>query len=81
MGSIKKCPLCGGCLLEKKVEKLLRGGYNIAIIKVNALVCSHCGEKIYPENIVRKFEEIRRKLINKDISDFRVIGKSFEVNI
>ena len=42
----KKCPICGGEVVEKEVEKLLRGGKNTAVILVRAEVCLHCGERI-----------------------------------
>jgi len=48
--------------VEKEVEKLLRGGANTAVMKVRADVCLHCGERLYSEETVRHFEEIRRKL-------------------
>jgi YgiT-type zinc finger domain-containing protein len=44
-----KCPVCGGELVEKKVEKLLRGGKNTAILEVDAEVCLRCGERLYPQ--------------------------------
>lgn len=42
-----KCPICSGELVEKEVEKLIRGGNNTAIIKVKAEVCTGCGERLY----------------------------------
>ncbi len=57
-----KCPVCGG-ELEKEVEKLLRGGVNTAVIKVRAEVCLHCGERMYSQETVKLFEDIRRKPI------------------
>ncbi len=74
-----KCPVCGGELEEKEVEKLLRGGANTAIIKVRAEVCLHCGEPLYSQETVKRFEEIRRKLERKDVASFQQIGQSFEV--
>ncbi|MFN3466422.1 MAG: YgiT-type zinc finger protein [Candidatus Brocadiales bacterium] len=38
-----KCPICGDELVEKKVEKLLRGGHHTAVLKVKADVCLHSG--------------------------------------
>lgn len=74
-----KCPVCGGELAEKEVEKLLKGGVHTAIIKVKAEVCLHCGERLYPQETVKLFEEIRRKLERKDVAGFQPIGQSFEV--
>ena len=74
-----KCPVCGGELVEKEVEKLLRGGVNTAVMKVKADVCLHCGERLYSQETVRHFEEIRRKLEQDDVSTFRSLGQSFQV--
>jgi len=74
-----KCPICGGELQEKEVEKLLRGGVNTAIIKVQADVCLHCGERLYSQETVRLFEQIRRKLERKEVANFQQIGQSFQV--
>ncbi len=76
-----KCPVCGGELEEKEVEKLLRGGVNTAIIRVGAEVCLHCGERLYSEDTVRLFEEIRRKLERKEVANFQPIGQSFKVTV
>ena len=56
------CPLCGGLLAEKDVEKVLRGGGDMAVLRVRAEVCQRCGERLYSEETVRKFEEVRGKL-------------------
>ncbi len=74
-----KCPVCGGELVEKEVEKLLRGGVNTAIINVKAEVCLHCGERLYSQETVKLFEEIRRKLERKEVANFQPIGQSFQV--
>ncbi len=74
-----KCPICGGELVEKEVEKLLRGGVHTAIIKVKADVCLHCGERLYSQETVKLFEEIRRKLERKEVANFQPIGQSFQV--
>ena len=74
-----KCPICGGELQEKEVEKLLRGGVNTAIIKVQADVCLHCGERLYSQETVKLFEQIRRKLERKEVANFQQIGQSFQV--
>jgi len=74
-----RCPICGGELEEREVEKLLRGGVNTAIVNVHAEVCLHCGERLYSQETVRRFEEIRRKLEQKEVADFQLMGQSFQV--
>jgi len=60
MRPLDKCPVCGGELVEKELEKLLRGGSHIAVTKVLAEVCLGCGERLYSQETVRRFEEIRQ---------------------
>ena len=66
-------------MIEKEIEKLLRGGNNTAVLKVQAEVCLRCGERLYSQETVRKFEEIRAKLEDQDTADFQPLGKSFQV--
>jgi YgiT-type zinc finger domain-containing protein len=66
-------------LVEKEVEKLLRGGAHTAVLKVRAEVCLRCGERLYSQETVRRFEEIRSKLKRQDTAGFRSMGLSFEV--
>ena len=79
MKPFEKCPVCGGELEEKEVEKLLRGGVHTATIKVLAEVCLRCGERLYSQETVKRFEEIRRKLERGEVSAFKPMGKSFQV--
>ncbi len=72
------CPVCGGEIVEKEVEKLLRGGKNTAVVKVTAEVCLHCGERLYPPDTVTRFEKIRKKLQEDDVEEFVPIGRTFE---
>ena len=37
-------------------------------MQVVAEVCSHCGERLYAEDVVRAFEDIRGKLRNQEPS-------------
>ena len=66
-------------MVEKKVEKLLRGGNHIAILKIKAEVCLKCGERLYPAETVRRFEQIRAKLARQEVDEFRPLGQSFRV--
>ena len=79
MNPFEKCPVCGGELEEKVVEKLLRGGIHTASVKVSAEVCLHCGERLYSEDVVRMFGEIRRKLKLQEFSQFKLLGQSYDV--
>lgn len=72
------CPLCGGELIEKEVEKLLKGGVNTAVVKVKAEICLQCGGRLYPEASVRRFEWIRQKLAAEDVAEFRLLGQTYQ---
>jgi YgiT-type zinc finger domain-containing protein len=79
MMPFERCPVCGGGLVEKEVEKILRGGANTAVMKVSALVCLRCGERLYSEEVVRRFEEIKAKLERKETGEFRAVGIVYQV--
>jgi YgiT-type zinc finger domain-containing protein len=79
MKPFEKCPVCGGELAEKEVEKLLRGGTDTAVVKVHAEVCLHCGERLYSQDTVKWFEEIREKLNRHETNAFQPLGQSFQV--
>ena len=79
MKPFDKCPVCAGSLETKQVEKLLRGSGNTVSMQVSAEVCTHCGERLYAEDVVRSFEEIRGKLRNQEFSHFKTLGQSFTV--
>jgi len=79
MKPFDKCPICGGELVEKEVEKLLKGGAHIAVLKVRAEVCLKCGERLYSSETVRYFEQIRQKLERQEFSEFQPLGQTFEV--
>ena len=74
-----KCPVCGGEMIEKEVDKLLQGGIHTAVMKVRAEVCLKCGERLYSEDTVRRFEQVRTKLERREISEFQPLGQSFLV--
>ena len=75
----ERCPVCGGEMVAKKVEKLLRGGNHTAVLEVQAEVCLHCGERLYSAGTVRHFEEVRAKLERQELDEFQPLGRSFKV--
>jgi YgiT-type zinc finger domain-containing protein len=79
MKPFEKCPVCGGELVEKEVEKLLRGGANTAVLKVHAEVCLQCGERLYSEETVRRFEQVRQKLERAEVGEFILLGQAYQV--
>lgn len=79
MMPFEECPVCGGEMVEKDVEKLLRGGIHTAVLTVHAEVCLRCGERLYSQETVRRFEQIRAKLERQEVADFQPLGQSFQV--
>ena len=74
----EKCPICGNEVVEKDVEKLLRGGKNTAVVRLRAEVCLHCGERLYSREAIDQFEQIREKLACEELDGFEPLGKSFK---
>ncbi len=79
MKPFERCPICGGELVEKEVEKLVRGGVHIAVLHVRADVCLRCGERLYAAETVRRFEQIREKLARQEVAEFKPLGQTFQV--
>ncbi len=79
MKPFSRCPVCGGEVTDKEVEKLLRGGVNLAAVTVRAEICLHCGERLYSRETVGRFEEIRDKLASQEVAEFDPLGRSFQV--
>ena len=78
--ALSKCPRCGfNDVIEKKVDKLLRGGDDAAVVNILADVCLHCGEQMYPPNTAHRLDHIRRKLGKGEVEDFQPIGRYFRV--
>jgi YgiT-type zinc finger domain-containing protein len=75
----EKCPVCGGEMIGKEVEKLLRGGNHTAAVKVEAEVCLRCGERLYSPATVERFDQIRSKLRDGETETFQAVGQTFEV--
>ena len=78
---IEKCPVCGGEVVLKRTEKLLRGGGNLATVTVEAEVCLHCGERMYSADTIRSFHRTRSKLDQQQVEEFDPIGRSFRVPV
>lgn len=70
MMPFEQCPVCGGELVTKEVEKLLRGGVNTASLLVQADVCLRCGERYYPLETIRRFESIVARLERQEVDGF-----------
>jgi len=74
MKPFDKCPFSRRELVEKEVEKLLRGGAHTAVLKVRAEICLRCGERLYSKETIRRFEEIKAKLKRQETAGFKPMG-------
>lgn len=78
--AMRKCARCGfDDVVQKNVEKVLRGGNNAAVISVPAEVCHHCGEQYYRPGTAFCFDAIRKLLDSGQVDEFQQIGRYFRV--
>ena len=64
---------------HKKIEKLLKGGSNMASCQVIAEVCLHCGERFYSQETIERFEKIELKLAENETQEFHPLGSAFQI--
>ncbi len=68
-------------MVEKEVEKLLRGGVNTAAVTARAEVCLRCGKRLYSIETVNRFQQIRDNLACDEVADLRPLGQSFQTAV
>jgi len=70
-----RCVVCKGSHIKlKSVDEQIRTETDIILVPMNIMVCSNCGERYYDRMSMRKIEEIRKKLKNKEL-DVEEVGK------
>ena len=74
MGTLEECAVCGGEVVEREVEKVLRGGNRAERVKILAKVCLHCGEHFFGPKVIKRFAEVRAKLKISDAPNTPWIG-------
>ena len=63
-----KCVICKSSDIQNKmIEEEIKSGKDIILIPLNVLVCMNCGERYYDRNTMRKIEEVRSRLKQKDL--------------
>ena len=78
--ALNKCPRCGfDDVIEKRVDEVLRGGDDAAVVNVPAGVCLHCGERIFTANTFYRFNAIRKRLDSGQVDEFQPVGRYFRV--
>ncbi|HDN80389.1 MAG: YgiT-type zinc finger domain-containing protein [Chloroflexi bacterium] len=73
------CPVCGGEVVIKKVEKLIRRGRDVLIVQVEAGVCTKCGEHIYDLETQELFQRLRQGESLFPAFHLHRIGYAYEV--
>jgi YgiT-type zinc finger domain-containing protein len=74
------CPVCGGELVKRQVEEILRGGNDTDTLSVEAVVCQRCGERLYSEDTVRRFERIRADLYRGSVEGLEPVGRAYRAS-
>ena len=70
-----KCVICKSLDIQKKmVEEEIKSGMDIVLVAVEVMVCMNCGERYYDRNTMRKIENMRSRLKQKDLK-VKEVGK------
>ena len=76
-----KCVICKSPDIQmKNVEEDIKFGKDIILVPIEVLVCNNCGERYYDSRTMRKLENIRLKLGNKDLA-VEDVGKILRANV
>ena len=70
-----KCIICNQENIEYRlVDEIIKKGNNIVYVKVDALVCSTCGERYYNRNTIQFLEKVEEEIMLSD-SKLKEVGK------
>jgi len=70
-----KCVICKSSDIQNKmIEEEIKSGRDIVLVPLNVLVCMNCGERYYDRNTMRKIEDVRSRLKQKDL-EVEEVGK------
>ena len=70
-----KCVICKSSDIQNKmIEEEIKSGRDIVLVSLDVLVCMNCGERYYDRNTMRKIEDIRSRLKQKDL-EVEEVGK------
>jgi YgiT-type zinc finger domain-containing protein len=63
-----KCVICKSSDIQNKmIEEEIKSGRDIILVPLNVLVCMNCGERYYDRNTMRKIEDVRSRLKQKNL--------------
>jgi len=70
-----KCVICKSSDIQRKmIEEEIKSGMDIVLVSVDVLVCMNCGERYYDRNTMRRIEDVRSRLKQKDL-EVEEVGK------
>lgn len=51
---LKKCAMCGGEVIQRKIEKMIKVGSDVVLVKeIPAEVCTACSEAYFTPEVVK----------------------------
>jgi hypothetical protein len=56
------------------IEEEIKSGRDILLVALDVLVCMNCGERYFDRNTMRKIEDVRSRLKQKDL-EVEEVGK------
>jgi YgiT-type zinc finger domain-containing protein len=63
-----KCVICKSSDIRTKVvDEEMKSGTDILLVPMEVLVCNHCGERCYDRRAMRRIEDMRSRLKQKDL--------------
>jgi YgiT-type zinc finger domain-containing protein len=63
-----KCVICKSSDIQTKmIEEEIKSGMDIVLVPMDALVCMNCGERYYDRKTMRKIENVKTRLKQKDL--------------
>ena len=71
------CPVCGGEVIVKDITRMVKGGDNALVMKVEAGVCHKCGEEIFDYDTLQRIEKARKDLMENKTEQFKKIGNLY----
>jgi len=74
------CPRCGGVLdYDRDVERSVREGNDVALVKVTADVCTRCGELLLHPGMADRLVLAARQM--REGKADHVVGKVFDLRV
>jgi len=63
-----KCVICKSSDIQTKVvDEETKSGTDILLVPIEVLVCNHCGERYYDRRAMRRIEDVRSRLKQKNL--------------